>query len=61
MPVQSDLCVLALGANDMMELVPADRVKANLLTIIDRLKRRSVPVLVCGMREPPCVGNKRCS
>ena len=55
-PVQTDLCVLALGANDMMLLVPADRVKANLLAIIDRLKRRSVPVLVCGMRAPPWFG-----
>jgi acyl-CoA thioesterase-1 len=55
-PVQTDLCVLALGANDMMQLVPADRVKANLLAIIDRLNRRSVPVLICGMRAPPWFG-----
>jgi acyl-CoA thioesterase I len=55
-PVQTDLCVLALGANDMMQLVPADRVKANLLAIIDRLKRRNIPVLVCGMRAPPWLG-----
>lgn len=55
-PAQTDLCVLALGANDMMQLVPADRVKANLLSIIDRLQRRGVPVLVCGMRAPPWFG-----
>lgn len=55
-PVPTDLCVLALGANDMMQLVPADRVKANLLSIIDRLKRRGVSVLVCGMRAPPWFG-----
>ena len=55
-PAQTDLCVLALGANDMMQLVPADRVKANLLAIIDKLKRRGVSVLVCGMRAPPWFG-----
>ena len=55
-PAQTDLCVLALGANDMMQLVPADRVKANLLAIIDRLQRRGVSVLVCGMRAPPWFG-----
>ena len=55
-PVPTDLCVLALGANDMMQLVPADRVRTNLLAIIDRLKRRGVSVLVCGMRAPPWFG-----
>ncbi|MEN5364590.1 arylesterase [Brevundimonas intermedia] len=55
-PVQTDLCVLALGANDMMQLIPADRVRANLLAIIDRLQRRDVSVLVCGMRAPPWFG-----
>ena len=55
-PDQTDLCVLALGANDMMQLIPADRVKANLLAIIDRLQRRGVSVLVCGMRAPPWFG-----
>lgn len=55
-PVQTDLCVLALGANDMMQLVPADRVRANLLAIIDRLQRRGVSVLLCGMRAPPWFG-----
>ena len=55
-PDQTRLSILALGANDMMQLVPADRVKANLLAIIDCLKRRSIPVLVCGMRAPPWFG-----
>ena len=55
-PAQTDLCVLALGANDMMQLVPADRVRTNLQAIIDRLQRRGVSVLVCGMRAPPWFG-----
>jgi len=55
-PDQTRLCVLALGANDMMQLVPADRVRTNLLAIIDRLQRRGISVLVCGMRAPPWFG-----
>jgi acyl-CoA thioesterase-1 len=45
-----------LGANDMMQLVPADRVRNNLLSIIDKLQRRGIPVLLSGMRAPPWFG-----
>lgn len=55
-PAQTDLCVVALGANDMMQLVPADRVRDNLLLIIDKLKRRDIPALLSGMRAPPWLG-----
>jgi acyl-CoA thioesterase-1 len=55
-PTRSDLCVVALGANDMMQLVPADRVRNNLLSIIDKLQRRGIPVLLSGMRAPPWFG-----
>ena len=52
-PAQTDLCVVALGANDMMQLVPADYVRNNLLSIIDKLQQRNIPVLLSGMRAPP--------
>lgn len=55
-PAQTDLCVVALGANDMMQLVPADRVRDTLLSIIDKLRRRRIPVLLSGMRAPPWFG-----
>lgn len=55
-PAQTDLCVVALGANDMMQLVPTDHVRDNLLSIIDKLQRRSIPILLCGMRAPPWFG-----
>lgn len=60
-PAQTDLCVVALGANDMMQLVPADRVRDNLLSIIDELRRRGVPVLLSGMRAPPWLGAYACA
>jgi len=55
-PAQTDLCVVALGANDMMQLVPAERVRNNLLSIIDKLRRRDISVLLSGMRAPPWFG-----
>ncbi|MEJ8403903.1 arylesterase [Brevundimonas vesicularis] len=55
-PAQTDLCVVALGANDMMQLVPTDHVRNNLLSIIDKLRRRDIPVLLSGMRAPPWFG-----
>lgn len=50
------LCVVALGANDMMQLAPAERVRANLTAILDRLAARGIPPLLCGMRAPPWLG-----
>lgn len=55
-PAQTDLCVVALGANDMVQLVPTDHVRDNLLSIIDKLRQRNIPVLLCGMRAPPWFG-----
>lgn len=55
-PARTDLCVVALGANDLMQSVPADRVRAGLDAIITRLLARPVRVLLCGMRAPPWIG-----
>ncbi|WP_240484749.1 arylesterase [Brevundimonas nasdae] len=60
-PAQTDLCVVALGANDMMQLVPADYVRNNLLSIIDKLQQRNIPVLLSGMRAPPWFGAYACA
>lgn len=60
-PAQTNLCVVALGANDMMQLVPADYVRDNLLSIIDKLQQRNIPVLLSGMRAPPWFGAYACA
>ena len=52
----TDLCVVALGGNDMLQGVAPSTVKANLQTIIDRLKARRIPILLAGMRAPPQYG-----
>jgi len=55
-PARTTLCVVALGANDLMQSVPPDRVRAGLDGIVTRLLARPAGVLVCGMRAPPWVG-----
>jgi acyl-CoA thioesterase-1 len=53
----TDLCVVALGGNDMLQGVDPSTVRANLQAIIDRLKARHIPVLLAGMRAPPQYGS----
>ena len=55
-PSESALCIVALGANDMMQLVAPSRVERHLDAILERLKSRSIPALICGMRAPPWFG-----
>jgi len=55
-PARTDLCVVALGANDLMQSVPPDRLRADLDAILDRLLARPTRVLLCGMRAPPWIG-----
>lgn len=49
----TDLCIVALGANDLMQMIAPERVRANLDAILSRLAARSIPAMVCGMRAPP--------
>ena len=51
-----DLCLVALGANDLMQAIPLDRIRANLDAILVRLRARDIPAMVCGMRAPPWLG-----
>jgi acyl-CoA thioesterase I len=55
-PADTRLCIVALGANDLMQVVAPDRVRSNLDAILSRLSARSIPAMVCGMRAPPWLG-----
>jgi len=55
-PADTDLCIVALGANDMMQLLPTEGISRNLDAILRRLADRSIPAMVCGMRAPPWFG-----
>ena len=50
------LCVIALGANDMLQVLPPDTVRRNLEAILDRLEQKGTPAMLCGMRAPPWFG-----
>jgi len=56
-PAKTDLCVVALGANDLMQSVQPERIRADLDAIVSRLSARRISVLLCGMRAPPWIGN----
>ena len=52
----TDLCIVALGGNDMLQGVDPKAVRANLEAIIASLKARDIPVLLAGMKAPPQYG-----
>lgn len=52
----TDLCVVALGGNDLLQGVPPEQVRNNLAAIVRRLQTRGVGVLLAGMRAPPRYG-----
>lgn len=55
-PTGTRLCVVALGANDLMQMVHPANMARSLDAIIARLKARNIDVLLCGMRAPPWAG-----
>lgn len=55
-PADTELCLVALGANDMMQGVAAEQVRENLEAILDRLSSRGIAAMLCGMRAPPWLG-----
>ena len=51
-----DAVVLELGANDMLQGLPVDRMRHNLAALIERFQAEGVPVLLVGMRASPSLG-----
>lgn len=52
-PMHTDLCVVALGANDLMQARPPAQIAEALGSIVSRLRACQTEVLLCGMRAPP--------
>lgn len=52
----TELCIVALGGNDMLQGVDPSVTRRNLDQIIKRLQGRHIPVLLAGMRAPPQYG-----
>ncbi len=52
----TDLCVVALGGNDLLQGIEPATMRSNLAALLDRLENRKIPVLLAGMRAPPSYG-----
>lgn len=55
-PPGTAVCVVALGANDLLQGAEPRRVRANLETILRRLKQRRIDVVLAGLTAPPEIG-----
>lgn len=51
-PDDADGVILELGANDALRGIAPKTAKANLSAILERLKKRKLPVLIAGMKAP---------
>lgn len=52
----TDVCIVALGGNDLLQGVDPKRTKANLDKIVARLRARKIAVVLAGLQPPPVIG-----
>jgi acyl-CoA thioesterase-1 len=52
----TDLCLVALGGNDLLQGREPRMMKANLDGILKKLKARGVPAMLVGIKAPPAMG-----
>jgi acyl-CoA thioesterase-1 len=52
----TEVCVVALGGNDLLQGLEPASLRANLQAVIERLKARRITVVLAGMRAPPAIG-----
>ena len=52
----TDLAIVALGGNDLLQGVEPAVTRANLAAIVAKLKARRIPVLLVGVKAPPAMG-----
>jgi acyl-CoA thioesterase-1 len=52
----TDLCVVALGGNDLLQGLEPRRTRANLDKIVSRLQARKIGVVVAGLQPPAVIG-----
>jgi acyl-CoA thioesterase-1 len=52
----TDLCLVALGGNDLLQGIDPNQTRANLAAILARLKARHIPAMLAGMQAPAAIG-----
>ncbi len=55
-PADTALCVIALGANDMMQQRKIQDIGRDLSDLVDQVRHAGMSILLCGMRAPPWFG-----
>ena len=56
LPRKPDLVLLGLGGNDVLRQITPTETRANMVAMLDELKRRNIPVVLTGMQAPPNLG-----
>jgi acyl-CoA thioesterase-1 len=56
LPRTPDLVLLGLGGNDVLRQIPPAETRANMVAMLDELKKRGIPVMLTGMIAPPNLG-----
>ena len=51
-----DLVLLELGGNDLLRGLPPEQTRANLVAMLDELKKRQIPVALYSLQAPPNYG-----
>lgn len=51
-----DLVLLELGGNDLLRGLPPEQTRANLVAMLDELKKRDIPVALYSLQAPPNYG-----
>ena len=52
----TDLCLVVLGGNDLLQGIEPKAMKANLGGVLDKLKARRIPAMLVGVKAPPAMG-----
>jgi acyl-CoA thioesterase-1 len=52
----TDLCLVVLGGNDLLQGVEPSRIQANLEGILAKLKARRIAAMLVGIKAPPSMG-----
>lgn len=55
-PAKPDLVLLELGGNDLLRGLPPEQTRANLVAMLDELKKRQIPVALFSLQAPPNYG-----
>jgi acyl-CoA thioesterase-1 len=52
----TDVCLVALGGNDLLQGLDPRTTRANLDRIVARLQKRGIGVVLAGLQPPPAIG-----